>query len=676
MSALGLAEDLCLILLDESAGELRPLPGRTLRFGFAAAALLELAQQNRIDTDLDNLFLLDASPLDDPVTDPVLAQVAASDKPKPPEFWVRSIGLQSGGDIQDRALERLCGRGILERAPGGYYFLVPAVAHSRRYPGISGKGGDDVRVRIMRILFNDFLPDPSEADLIGLVEACGAFGRVLSAREFDQVRDRVQLVKSFNLLCRAAEAVIAEDQREIRGKVQKHKPIPDVPGLPLFGNALGMTGDLHAFLLGLHRRYGPVCRIRIPWRQVVVMSGREANEWVLKSARTHLRSGRQFADFCNAMEADRAIISMDGHDHIRLRRTAQAGYSQAVIERRIDEVMEINRRTLASWPVGKPLPTFSTMQRLVAQQVGILATGHSPREYLSDLKYYFDSLIFTVRRDRPRFMYAHRFRRVRPRIRRLYEEVLELHKPELREGCAPDLIDEFLELHREDPQFLSEADLMCAVIGPYIAALDTVAGTLGFAFLRLLSEPEYKQRLQAEADALFANPKPSAKDIRGMTSTHAFITETLRCYPVTPVMMRTVCNSFEFNGYHIPYGTSLMVATTVPHNDEMLYPNPEKFEIDRHLPPRMEFKQKGAFAPFGLGPHFCLGSGFAQVQIATVLATLLHYAEFDRSPAVRPGEHGIRVSGYPTIRPHKRCRFRVIRHKDPQLLDAETHSPA
>ena len=61
--ALTFAEDLCLLLQDDALGDLHPLEGRTLAFGLATAALLELAQHDRIDTDLANLLLVDPTPL-------------------------------------------------------------------------------------------------------------------------------------------------------------------------------------------------------------------------------------------------------------------------------------------------------------------------------------------------------------------------------------------------------------------------------------------------------------------------------------------------------------------------------------------------------------------------------------------------------------------------------------
>ena len=74
--ALTFAEDLCLLLQDDALGDLHPLEGRTLGFGLATAALLELAHHDRIDTDLTNLLLVDPKPLGDPIADPALALIA------------------------------------------------------------------------------------------------------------------------------------------------------------------------------------------------------------------------------------------------------------------------------------------------------------------------------------------------------------------------------------------------------------------------------------------------------------------------------------------------------------------------------------------------------------------------------------------------------------------------
>src|SRR5260221_2053373 len=52
-----------------------------------------------------------------------------------------------------------------------------------------------------------------------------------------------------------------------------------------------------------------------------------------------------------------------------------------------------------------------------------------------------------------------------------------------------------------------------------------------------------------------------------------------------------------------------------------------QFDLDRFRPPRNEHRKPGAYAPFGLGDHTCLGAGIAEVQLMTTMATLLRSEE-------------------------------------------------
>ena len=57
----------------------------------------------------------------------------------------------------------------------------------------------------------------------------------------------------------------------------------------------------------------------------------------------------------------------------------------------------------------------------------------------------------------------------------LYLEVMQQHTGENRNrnGNKPDLIDDILELHESDPQFLPEADLKVNILGPFLSQHST-----------------------------------------------------------------------------------------------------------------------------------------------------------------------------------------------------------
>lgn len=440
---------------------------------------------------------------------------------------------------------------------------------------------------------------------------------------------------------------------------------PAAPGLPLVGDAFAMAGDVGAFFTQQYLRLGPVFRVHALGRRFTVLAGPEANLFVTREGRLHLRSREFWMDFDRELGAARSMLSMDGAEHARMRKAQKTGYSRSFIHEHLDDVIAITRREVAAWPVDEPVPGLYALQRIVTDQLGTIAAGMSPRDYLDDMIVFVRTLLAArVTRQRPALlMRTPRFRRARQRVEELYATVRAAHEndPEQRPDADTDLVDDLLALHHADPQFLPETDLMPAVLGPFIAGLDTVGSTCAFMLYALLKHPDLLERMTAEADASFDGGILTANALRKLDVTHRVGLETLRMYPIAPAITRTVSNTFEFAGYTIPAGERVIVATTVPHHLERYFPEPERFDIDRYTPERQEHRQPGVFAPFGAGPHVCLGAGFAEVSIAATMATIVHEIE----PALDPPDYALKVSPAPTPSPDDRFKFRVVRRRHP-----------
>ena len=283
--------------------------------------------------------------------------------------------------------------------------------------------------------------------------------------------------------------------------------------------------------------------------------------------------------------------------------------------------------------------------------------GVSPRPYNDDLVCYVHGLLSATIVPRPYLRWSPRFRRASAQVDKLYHEVIECHSGTMRErhGAEPDLIDDLLDLHESDPKFFPEADLKIAAMGPFVAALDTVAGTCAFMLYALLRHPDVLAKVREEADALLSGDVPPEQALREMDAMHRAAMETMRMYPVTPLLVRTAANSFEFAGHRIPAGERVMIATAVPHYLPEFFPEPERFDIDRYTPERAEHKQPYVYAPFGLGPHRCLGNGFAEVQIATTMATVLHEVDLDLDRA----GYSLKTTQVPLPAPDESFKVRV-----------------
>ena len=157
-----------------------------------------------------------------------------------------------------------------------------------------------------------------------------------------------------------------------------------------------------------------------------------------------------------------------------------------------------------------------------------------------------------VTRQRPALlMRTPRFQRARQRIEELYATVRAAHEhaPDQQPDVDTDLVDDLLALHHANPQFLPETDLMPAVLGPFIAGLDTVGSTCALMLYTLLKHPDLLERMTAEADASFTGGTLTADSLRKLDVTHRVALETLRMYPIARAITRTVSNTFEFAGH-------------------------------------------------------------------------------------------------------------------------------
>ena len=434
-------------------------------------------------------------------------------------------------------------------------------------------------------------------------------------------------------------------------------PIPTARGWPIAGNVFALMRDMRGFVTERYLELGPVFRIRVMHRPFTVLAGIDANRFVQREGAQHLRSYEYWSRFNARFGAARSVLSTEGAEHKVFRRTFKRAYSRHFALGHASGLVDIARRSIASWPRNTPFPVTRAFQRIVTEQVGTLTTGVSPRPCNDELVHFVRVLLSTNIIPNPFLYWTPRFRRAASRVDELFRTVVERHSGERRNRGAspPDLIDELLDLHESDPSVLSQADLKVSVLGPFIAALDTVASTCGFMLYALLRNPDLLAAARAEADALFAGGEPAWSDVARMDVLHRTALETMRMYPAVPMLARTVTNAFDLAGYRIEAGDAVLAATTVPHYLPECFPEPERFDIERYTEMRAEHRRPWAYAPFGLGPHRCLGSGFAEVQILVTMATVLREVEL----ALHPSGYRLKTTEIPLPRPHDSFRVRA-----------------
>ncbi|HRK27025.1 MAG TPA: cytochrome P450 [Chitinophagales bacterium] len=438
---------------------------------------------------------------------------------------------------------------------------------------------------------------------------------------------------------------------------QTNQP-PLVQGLPILGNTLNMINAPIDFIVEQYHKLGPVFKINTVNQQIIFIAGHEANQFLSRAANDYLITKEIWGGFGKSIGAEKFLVALDGEEHFKMRKIMMRGFSPRMLTNRIPAVAELTRKMVLKKLKNKgEIKVTSFIQRLVCEQLGILLANKAPGKYYKPLAFYVRTLLnVNIVRMWPRVaLYRPKFLIAQERANKFGEKIIYEHltapKPE-----APDLIDDLLQAVYEEGLELTRPELLLAVIGPFLAGMDTVTNTLATMIYALAKHRDVLKRLQKEVDDLFANGLPEVKDLNNMPIMHATLMETLRRYPVAPMVPRTVGEPFEFAGYRFEKGQTVYMAQGVTHFLPELFPNPYEFDIDRHLPPRNEYRQKGALSPYGLGAHKCLGFQLGELQMMLTMATLIHMVDFKLTPA----NYELKMQTIPTLGPEAGFKVQLV----------------
>jgi cytochrome P450 len=129
------------------------------------------------------------------------------------------------------------------------------------------------------------------------------------------------------------------------------------------------------------------------------------------------------------------------------------------------------------------------------------------------------------------------------------------------------------------------------------AGSETTTNLIGNVMATLAEHPETLERVKA-------NPSLIPK----------VIDESLRRDPPVQLVMRLATQDTEVGGTLIPEGSMVMPLIGSANRDESVYPDAQRFDIDRDT---------SGHLGFGWGNHFCLGSALAKLEGRVAIETLL-----------------------------------------------------
>jgi cytochrome P450 len=193
----------------------------------------------------------------------------------------------------------------------------------------------------------------------------------------------------------------------------------------------------------------------------------------------------------------------------------------------------------------------------------------------------------------------------------------------------------------------------------FLAGHETTASVLTWVFFILATQRQTLERIRSEVDEVTGGAEVSFEHTKRMPFIRAVFRETLRLYPPITFMPRVALKNTVIGGRKVKRGALVMIAPWTLHRHKRYWQNPDLFDPDRFMGGREKDITDGAYIPFGLGPHTCVGAGFAQVEATLIIAELARRFDFE---SLDP--HKVRPAARLTTRPARQIICRVRRHSD------------
>uniref|UniRef100_A0A182KEF8 Cytochrome P450 n=1 Tax=Anopheles christyi TaxID=43041 RepID=A0A182KEF8_9DIPT len=231
--------------------------------------------------------------------------------------------------------------------------------------------------------------------------------------------------------------------------------------------------------------------------------------------------------------------------------------------------------------------------------------------------------------------------KVRVKLQRVVESILYGRRDEMTKQRMENAPSEEEENYRKPMVFLDQLLYMqrgghelemqeienhlYTIIG---AGSETTANQVAFILLMLAMHPEVQDRVYEEIRSIYGSGSPeiSYETIAAQTYLEQVIKETMRMFPVAPLIGRETIETVMLGDVIIPPGVTLLInILTVHRNKELWGERANVFDPDRFDAAHYNAQNQHPFSyiPFGGGPRNCIGYRYGMFAMKIMVTQMI-----------------------------------------------------
>jgi sterol 14-demethylase len=434
----------------------------------------------------------------------------------------------------------------------------------------------------------------------------------------------------------------------------------------------GHLQELRTDPIGLLHRVrdecGDIGRFRLADRDVVMVSGAEANEQFFRAPDTTLDQAAAYP-FMTPIFGKGVVFDatpeqrQQGLKNQALRGDMMRGHA-ATIEAEINRMVGDWGDPGAEWGEIDLLDWFA---ELTIYTTSACLIGQPFREELdASFAHYYHEL----ERGTDAIAYVDAYADIESFHRRdaAREKLVELVQAIIDKRVSTGSTTDRRNVPREERDLLDvlisidmTADYITGIfISMMFAGHHTSSGTAAWTMIELMRHPEVMADIVSELDDLYADgSEVSFQALRSIPRLESALKETLRLHPPLVILLRLVQEEIELADHTISPGTMVAASPRVSNRIPADFPEPETFDPARYLDPRQEdLANRWTWIPFGAGRHRCVGNAFAMMQLKAIFSVLLRDWEFEMA---QPSESYRDDCSKMVIQLEQPCRVRYRR---------------
>lgn len=453
----------------------------------------------------------------------------------------------------------------------------------------------------------------------------------------------------------------APNAKNSESKARNFRGLPPGPKSRfLIGRLPTINREWLEFLERCAREYGDIFHFRFLHLHVCYFIRPEHIESVLV---THYDKFIKAIDY-RAMRRvfGNGLLTSEGEFWRRQRRLAQPAFHRERIAAYSRLMVAATERMLERWQDGQTLDVHEEMMRLTLEIVAKALFGAEVEGQAQDvgraLNVAMEQFLSRVSTGFliPEFLPTPGNLRFARAMRRLDQIVYGIIRQRRSSHSDPgDLLSMLLAARDDDGRQMTDRQLRDEAMTLFLAGHETTANALSWTWYLLAQHPEVESKLVAEITQVLGGRAPGLDDLERLPYCEKVIKESLRLYPPAWAIGRQALEEFEIGGYRLPRGTNIFMVQWITQRDPRWFERPGNFEPDRWTEEFERRLPRFAYFPFGGGPRTCIGSAFARMEAALLLASIAPRFKLTLVPG-----HSVDILPSITLRPKYGMKMTIV----------------